>query len=133
MTSSHILALDYGTKKTGVAYAVEGFSFAWKTVKTSELKETIPQMIKEKNIWTVILGMPYNIDGSISEHAKRVQKFKVELEKIITVPVFLHDERLTSSIAEMSFEEDGIDGDIDAEAARLILASWLSSQSPSLS
>lgn len=77
--------------------------------------------------------MPYNIDGSISEHAKRVQRFKLELEKIITVPVILHDERLTSSIAEMSFEEDGIDGDIDAEAARLILVSWLSSQSPSLS
>lgn len=133
MSFSNLLALDYGTKKTGIAYAVEGFSFAWKTLKTSELKETIPQMIKEKNIWTVILGMPYNIDGSISEHAKRVQRFKLELEKIITVPVILHDERLTSSIAEMSFEEDGIDGDIDAEAARLILISWISSQSPSLS
>jgi RNase H-fold protein (predicted Holliday junction resolvase) len=50
MSSSNLLALDYGTKKTGIAYAVEGFSFAWKTLKTSELMDMMPKIIKEKNI-----------------------------------------------------------------------------------
>lgn len=32
-----MIALDYGTHKTGIAYAVEGFAFAHKTIPTSEL------------------------------------------------------------------------------------------------
>ena len=125
--AKNILALDYGTKKTGLAYAVEGFSFAWKTVKTPELLSLLPKMIQEKKIETIIIGMPFNIDGTMSVHWKRVEKFKAELEKSIKLPIILHDERLTSSIAKMNFEEDGIEWDIDAEAARLILVSWLSS------
>ena len=128
MASKNILCLDYGTKKTGFAYSVEGFAFAWKTVKTSELPVLIPKAVKEKNISTIIIGMPFNIDGSLSQHGKRVEKFKIELEKTIEIPIILHDERLTSSMAKIGFEEDGIDGDIDAEAARLILESWISSQ-----
>jgi len=49
--------------------------------------------------------MPYNIDGTMSKHGRRVQKFVQELEKIFTIPVILHDERLTTSEAQMGFEE----------------------------
>lgn len=69
--------------------------------------------------------MPYNIDGTVSKHGKRVQMFAKKLESALQIPVVLHDERLTTSEARIGFDDAGIDGDIDAEAARLILASYI--------
>lgn len=69
--------------------------------------------------------MPYNIDGTMSKHGKRVQEFVQKLESVIEIPIVLHDERLSSSEARMAFADDGEDGDIDAEAARLILIDYL--------
>lgn len=68
--------------------------------------------------------MPYNIDGSLSEHAKRVQKFAKKLAKITEKEVILHDERLSTSEARISFDEWDFDGDLDAESARIILEDY---------
>ena len=69
--------------------------------------------------------MPYNIDGTMSKHGRRVQEFVKKLEAIIEIPIVLHDERLSTSEARLAFDEDGEDGDIDSEAARLILIDYL--------
>lgn len=119
------ISLDYGTQKTGIAYSVESFAFAWKTIPTVSLSEILPKLIKEKQAKVVIIGMPYNIDGTLSKHGRRVEKFAKHLESTLELPVILHDERLTTSEARMGFDESGVDGDIDAEAARLILQSYL--------
>ncbi len=73
----------------------------------------------------IVIGMPYNIDGTMSKHGKRVSEFVKKLETIISIPIRLHDERLTTSEAMLAFDEYGINGDIDAEAARLILIDFL--------
>lgn len=119
------ISLDYGTSKTWLAYSVESFCFAWKTVSTRTLLQDIPKYIQEKRAKTIVIGMPYNIDGTMSKHGRRVQEFIKKLEQITDIPIILHDERLSSSEARMSFAEDGEDGDIDAEAARLILIDYL--------
>ncbi len=119
------IALDYWTQKTGLAYSVEGFCFAWKTVPTRLLLTDIQRYISEKKAETLVIGMPYNIDGSISKHGKRVEEFARKLEALIQIPIVLHDERLTTSEAEMAFDDMGVDGDLDAEAARLILVDYL--------
>ena len=119
------IAIDYGTKKSWLAYSVETFAFAWKTVETKNLLGLLPKFIQEKKAQTVIIGMPYNIDGTMSAHGKRVEKWAEKPKWIINIPVVFHDERLTSSEAIMAFDEAGITGDIDAEAARLILESWI--------
>jgi len=123
----NILAIDYGTKKSGLAYSVEGFSFPWKTVPTADLLRYLPTSIQEKQIHLLVIGMPYNIDGSLSPHARRVKSFAASLEKILSIPIVLHDERLTTSEARIGFAESGYMGDIDAESARLILEDYLSS------
>ena len=70
--------------------------------------------------------MPYHIDGSMSKHGQRVYEFVKRLQAVTQIPITLHDERLTTSEAVMGFYDDGIsDGDIDAEAARLILIDFL--------
>ncbi len=73
----------------------------------------------------IVIGMPYNIDGTMSKHGKRVAQFIKHLEPIVQIPIVLHDERLTTSEAILWFDEYGVDGDIDAEAARLILIDYL--------
>lgn len=127
MAHSKALALDYGTRKTGIAYAVEGFAFAWKTVETKTLLHILPKLIQEKKADTLVIGMPYNIDGTMSVHGKRVITFAKQLETFVSIPIVFHDERLTTSEANFAFEEAGIEGDIDAEAARLILVNWIES------
>ncbi len=69
--------------------------------------------------------MPYNIDGSMSLHGKRVQTFEKELRKHFSLPIILHDERLSTSEARIHFSESGQSGDVDAEAARLILEDYI--------
>jgi RNase H-fold protein (predicted Holliday junction resolvase) len=71
--------------------------------------------------------MPYNIDGSMSWHGKRVLEFVKKLKTVTPLSIILHDERLSTSEALLGFDEDRItNGDIDAEAARLILMDFLS-------
>ncbi len=73
----------------------------------------------------IIIGMPYNIDGTMSKHGKRVAGFVTKLATVVQIPIVLHDERLTTSEAMLAFDEYGVNGDIDAEAARLILVDFL--------
>lgn len=119
------LAIDYGTRKSGLAYSVGSFAFGYKTVRTNELFESIEVLIVEKSIDGIVIGMPYNIDGTISKHAQRVQSFAKTLEKQFGLPITLSDERLTSSEARIEFARAGVEGDIDTESARLILEALL--------
>ena len=123
---NNIISIDYGTRKSGLAYSVEGFCFAWKTVATSDLLSIVPKWIQERKAELIVIGMPYNIDGTMSKHGKRVNEFVKKLATVVDIPITLHDERLTTSEALIGFDEDGItDGDVDAEAARLILVDFL--------
>lgn len=119
-----IIALDYGTHKTGIAYAVEGFALAYQTIPTEKLIEFLAVSLPERKAKKLVLGMPYNIDGTLSRHAKRVISFQKLLQKTFPdITVILHDERLTTSEARLS----GVD-DIDAESARLILEDYIANQ-----
>lgn len=117
---NNYLALDYWTRKTGLAYNTLSFAFSLATVPTNELIEKIASIIADKKITAIVIGMPYNIDGTMSKHGKRVKNFAKNLEQF-SLPVFFHDERLTTSAARISFSENSHEGDIDAESARLIL------------
>ena len=63
-----IIGIDYGTRKSGLAYSVEGFCFAYKTVPTSGLFTLVPKWLQERKAEMIIVGMPYNIDGTMSKH-----------------------------------------------------------------
>ncbi len=103
------LAIDYGTKKSGLAYSVGPFAFPWKTLPTKELFANIAQMMQEKKTSAIVLGLPYNIDGTLSSHGQRVQSFARRIDTELGIDVFLHDERLTSSEAEIFFIENRIE------------------------
>ena len=122
----NLLSIDYGTRKCGIATATLGFVFAWWTVWTEAIIPTIEKIIAEKKMEKVILGMPYNIDGSMSEHGRRVQEFWKKLIWKIGIPIEYMDERLTTAEAIMEFSDDTLEGgDVDAASARLILERYI--------
>ncbi|MBP9811748.1 Holliday junction resolvase RuvX [Candidatus Gracilibacteria bacterium] len=115
------ISIDYGTRKSGLAYSVESFCFAHTTVPTKELIGYLTKWEKQKSCEGIIIGLPLNIDGTESKHSSKVRKFAKEIETLFpSKKIVLHDERLTTSEARLSGAED-----IDAESARLILSDYL--------
>jgi putative Holliday junction resolvase len=121
----NVLSIDYGTRKCGLAYGIEGYAWGLYTVPTVDILHTIQQICSEKNIQQIVVGMPYHIDGSMSMHGRRVHAWIEKLEKVVHIPVHTHDERMTSSEARIGISQ-GVDTDVDTEAARLILEEYIS-------
>ncbi len=130
-----ILALDHGTKRIGVAV-----SDATKTI--AQPLEYIPaepftgflarlkQLLVEKEISLILLGLPRNMDGSYGPAAQKVETFAAVLKSAITVPIKLWDERLTSTMANRILIQGGVRRDrrkekVDKMAAAILLQSYL--------
>ena len=122
----NFLAIDYGTKKTWLAYSIDGFVFPWKTVPTKLLKEYIINYIAEKKIDSVIVWMPYNIDGTLSNHANNVQLFMNNLSINVNIPIIGHDERCSTSEADIWMDTNHIEeSSSDHIAACIILEDYI--------
>ncbi len=71
---SRILAIDYGEKRIGLALSdpMMTFAYAFQTLNNdSILFKNLKQIISEKNISKIILGLPYQDDGKLSSNANR--------------------------------------------------------------
>ncbi len=127
------LAIDYGTKRTGLAICDESETFVspLKTISTSDgLCEKIIEIIKEEQATEIVVGLPINMDGTAGGQAKITMEFAKNLEKIADVPVSLYDERLSSfaageKLAPAEYTNKGKKKRIDAVAAACILEAFL--------
>ena len=133
--SGPVLGLDLGDARIGVAISDPDRRVAVPvgTIHVGqppgELK-AVAALVDERGITTVVLGHPKNLDGSLGERAAHAEQFAEALRAIVTVPVELHDERLSTAEAERRLREAGAGGRqaravIDAAAAQVILESWL--------
>lgn len=137
-----ILAIDYGDSKIGTAYTdALGITIQpYKTIftKGSDKKaiSEIKEIIKEKEIKKVIVGMPYNADGSAGIRAEKTMNFIKKLEKNLlysgfkTIKVEYFDERYTSIKADETLKTMNINQKKgkkiqDSLAAYYILESYL--------
>jgi putative Holliday junction resolvase len=133
------LGIDYGTKRVGLAYGDEvgvalplpALTDAGEAARWTKLGE----VIKRRRITGLVLGYPYNMDGSAGFKAKEVDAFAAKLRARFGLPVHLVDETLTSSEAESSIakkDRRGVrdSGLIDSRAACLILQDYLDQQLP---
>lgn len=98
-----------------------------------EDQERIAELAAENEAKGIVVGLPINMDGSHGPAARRAQAFCRFLRSVTDLPVFTHDERLTSHEAEARLRAAGVQpsrnkGSIDAAAAALILESYLASQ-----
>lgn len=97
------LAIDYGTKRTGLAICDKAETIASPLAVIEEPKkllEKIAALVETEDIEAIVLGLPLNMDDSIGPQAEIVFQFAERLKKLVDVPIHLQDERLTSFGAE---------------------------------
>lgn len=127
------LAIDYGTKRTGLAVcdASETIASPLAVVQGhKDLIERIKRIVASEGIGAVVVGLPLNMDDSEGPQAKLVLAFAKELGKHIHIPIHLQDERLSSFEAEQKLQEIGLTRGkkrerLDALAAADILQTFL--------
>ena len=132
---ARIMALDFGTKRTGIAVSDELKMIAsgLTTVKTPELLDFLEKYFKEENVELVLVGEPKQKDDSASESEVYIQEFlKVFTKKFPEMPVKRIDERFTSKMAFQSMIDSGLKKKkrrdkalIDEISATIILQSYL--------
>jgi putative Holliday junction resolvase len=131
-----IMGLDVGDKTIGVAvsdllgYTAQGVE----TIKRTNLKadyKRIRELIKEKDIYLIVVGFPKNMNGSIGPQGEKVLEFVEGLKRrFVDIKIVLWDERLTTKAAEralISTEVNSRDRKkvIDMVAATYILQGYM--------
>ena len=129
------MALDYGDVRIGIAFSdlLQTIASPFQTYKRKTLAEDLNyflNLVKEKEVSKIILGLPVNMDGSVGERALKTKEFGEELSKATGLEVEYVDERLTSVEAEEILISSGVRREkrkevIDKIAAALILESYL--------
>jgi putative Holliday junction resolvase len=133
------LGIDYGTKRVGLAQGDEigvatplpALTDADEAVRWRKLAE----IIRQRRITDLVLGYPYNMDGTVGFKAKEVDVFAARLKAQLGLPVHLVDETLTSAEAESSIAKKNRrairdTGLVDSRAACLILQDFLDQRLP---
>ncbi|PRX39756.1 Holliday junction resolvase RuvX [Salegentibacter salegens] len=130
-----VLALDFGTKRTGIAVSDELKMIAsgLTTVKTPELLNFLDKYFKEEYVELVLVGEPKQKDDSASESEVYIQEFlKVFTKKFPEMPMKRVDERFTSKMAFQSMIDSGLKKKkrrdkalIDEISATIILQTYL--------
>ncbi len=130
-----ILAIDHGLARIGLA-ATDPLGIAAHPVETIEVHRTDPlhriaQIVQDRRVKLVLLGLPLRLDGSEGKSAQRVRAFGAELaDTIPAVPLEFADERLSTSTASEKLRHAGKPARkqkdiIDQAAALEILNDWL--------
>ncbi len=132
------LAIDHGTKRTGLAICDSGETIASPLTVIQgkkELLKKIAEVVETEHVEAVVLGLPLNMTGSESSQTKLVLKFAEQLKDHLHIPVHLQDERLSSfsaeeKLASAKFTKEKMRKRLDAVAAAEILEAFLEQKTP---
>ena len=138
--NTRVLAIDYGTKRVGIAISDElrMLAFARGILPAGPtLIEAIKRLVFSESVGVVVLGIPRTLAGGESEMTREVTAFHKRLEVVLEplgVIVATRDERLTSLIAETNIRSRELPKSKrenkslrDEEAARILLQEYLDS------
>jgi putative Holliday junction resolvase len=130
-----ILALDHGTKRIGVALSDETATIAQPVEfiaaePFARALDRIKQIVKDREVGEILVGLPRNMNGSYGPAAESAQKFAATLREALGLPVKTWDERLTSAQANRFLIEAGMRREqrktkVDQSAAAILLQSYL--------
>jgi len=130
MSRATLVCLDVGEKRIGVAVADPGIriAVAFNTIEVDGNEiQAIAEIVLKENADTIVVGYPRNQSGESTLQTQYVENFVKKLEDIAATIVF-QDESLTSVLAEQQLaahKKPYTKGDIDAQAAALILQDYL--------
>lgn len=110
-----MMAIDYGLRRLGLAICDPGEVIVSPLSQLVVGKEgrrvlfgKLAEIIEEHEVEAIVVGLPINMDGSEGEQAKLTRRFAESLERELSPPVFLHDERLSSTTADEMMEQAGV-------------------------
>lgn len=137
---SRILALDYGTKRIGVALSDE-LGWTAQPLETFDRRTMdqdiahIATLVRSHEVARVILGLPLQLDGKAGPAVEGMRGFAAKLEAGLPVPLVLWDERMTTKAAEDLLIAADVSrkkrkGAVDRIAAAILLQSYLAAQTP---
>lgn len=126
-----LIGLDLGTKTIGTAFCDAGWRFATngKTLargKWSRDRARLAELIEERSVRGIVLGLPRNMDGSEGPRAQASRAFARNCEEAFALPLLLWDERWSTQSAEAAMIGQDMSRAkraeaIDSHAAAIIL------------
>jgi putative Holliday junction resolvase len=125
------LGIDYGGKRTGVAFAASGVAVVKEVIESTSERvviERLEQIVDSESIDAIVVGLPTNMQGENTQMTDRVQQFVARLAEAVELPVHTTDERLTSVMAE-SLTREMRGAQTDQVAAQILLQNFLDQQS----
>ena len=132
------MAVDFGEKRVGLALS-DPLGLTAQGMETleprdeEELLVKVEEMVAEKGIRKIVVGLPLNMDGSKGAGALKVLKLVEKLRGKVECPVVTWDERLGTvsahrALNDMGRKVKGRKGEVDRLAATIILQAYLESQ-----
>lgn len=132
-----ILAIDYGTRRTGIAVSdpLRIIAGALTTVETRQLEKFLADYFSKNEVDTIVLGKPVQMNGSPSETMRYVEPLAARLRRSYPdKEVVLYDERFTSVLAHRTMIDSGMGrmarrdkAVVDRISAAIILQSYMES------
>ncbi len=132
-----IMALDYGTKRVGIALSDDMRMLAKPlpfiaAEPENKLYEALQTLVLQQEVSDIIIGLPKNMDGTLGESAQKAKAFADKVKKYTGLPVKLIDERLTTVQATRQLREAGHKAKdqrekIDSASASILLQGYLDS------
>ncbi|HEX8528801.1 MAG TPA: Holliday junction resolvase RuvX [Cytophagales bacterium] len=130
-----ILAIDYGTKRTGLAVTdpLQIIATALDTVRSHDLMAYLKSYAQREPVEAFVVGLPKQLDNSPSAITPQVEAFVKHLQKTFPdTPIHRVDERFTSSMAQQVMIDSGmkkkdrqVKGNVDKISAVIILQSFM--------
>ncbi len=129
-----VLGLDYGSSRCGCALADPTGTIvtpiaAVPRPATRRGLDALATLVAEREVERIVVGLPLSLSSEESAQTRETREFAARLARRLGegVPIELHDERLTTRMAQRM---EGASAPEDSRAAALMLESWLSA-SPS--
>lgn len=130
-----IMSVDYGDKRTGIAFCDEKETLAYPYTVIEEdyrpkLISKICSIIESERPLKIVVGLPRNMDGTYGFRCDACRDFANALKEESGLPVFFQDERLTTVIAHDVLSSNNVKGkkrkaNVDAVSAVMILQSYI--------
>ena len=136
---ARLLAIDFGTKRTGIAITDEFQMIAsgLTTVDTKELLSFLKNYCSKEKVELFVIGEPKQMNNEVSESEAAILPFIEKLSKAIPqIPIARVDERFTSKMAFQTMIDSGLTKNqrknkalVDEISATIILQSYMASKS----
>jgi putative Holliday junction resolvase len=130
-----LLALDLGGKRVGVAISDELQITVrpltpLRRTNWKQLLRDVSDALNRLDAQALVIGLPLRLDGSEGEAALEARRLARNFQLSLQVPVYLHDEKLTTRAADESLRDEGLDDStrrerLDSTAAAIILSDFI--------